>query len=94
MQEEIPRELLRAVLAEYQARPYRELVRCIGQPDVRTVRGADGREYQVEVEAVWDDQPGGVIRVVGAIDDGSFRAFLPLSEELLASPEGKFISDS
>ncbi len=93
MHEEIPRDLLHTVVAEYEARPYRELAGLIGEPDVRTVRGRDGREYQIEVEAIWHDQPGGTIRVVGAIDDGSLPS-LPLSEEFLATPEGKFISES
>jgi hypothetical protein len=94
MHEEIPRDLLHSVVAEYETRPYRELASRIGQPDVRTVRGRDGREYQIEVEAIWHDQPGGAIRVVGAIDDGSFRPGLPVSEEFVATPEGKFISES
>lgn len=93
-QDDVPRGLLHDVIVEYQARPYQELAQRIGQDDVRTVRGADGREYQIEVEAIWDDQPGGAIRVVGAIDDGSFRAGLPLSEDFLATPEGKFITES
>ena len=93
MPDEIPRKLLQTVLAEHQARPYQEIAHRIGQPDVRTVRGADGCEYQIEVEAMWDDQPGGTIRVVGLIDDGSFRPHLPLSDEFLAMPEGKFISE-
>jgi hypothetical protein len=94
MHEEIPRDLLHSVVAEYEARPYRDLAQHIGQPDVRTARGRDGREYQIEVEAMWHDQPGGTIRVVGAIDDGSLRPGLPLSEEFLAMPEGKFISET
>jgi hypothetical protein len=92
--DDIPRGLLHEVIVEYQARPYHQLAQHIGQDDVRTVRGSDGREYQIEIEAIWDDQPGGSIRVVGAIDDGSFRSGLPLSEDFLATPEGKFITES
>ena len=94
MREAIPRALLRAVLAEYQARPYRELAGSIGQPDVRMVRGSDGRDYEIEVEAIWLDQPGGTIHVVGIIDDGSDEPLFPLSEDFLATPEGKFIGES
>ena len=53
-----------------------------------SVRGTDGRDYQIEIEAEWDDQPGGAVRVVGAIDDGSFRTFLPLSAEFIVAPDG------
>ena len=91
MQEEIPRALLRAALAEYLVRTYPELMREIGHAHVRTVRGTDGREYQIEVEVMWDDQPGGAVRVLAAIDDGSFREFLPLCDEFVMSPDGRFV---
>jgi hypothetical protein len=92
MQAEVPRALLRTALAEYLARTYPELVREIGHVHVRSVHGTDGREYQIEVEVMWDDQPGGAVRVLAAIDDGSFRAFLPLCDDFLMSPDGRFRS--
>jgi hypothetical protein len=55
------------------------------------MRGPDGREYQIEVEVMWDDQPGGAVRVLAAIDDGSFRAFLALSDDFIMGPDGQFI---
>ena len=91
MQAEIPRALLRTALAEYLARTYPELISEIGHVHVRTMRGPDGREYQIEVEVMWDDQPGGAVRVLAAIDDGSLRAFLPLSDDFIMGPDGQFI---
>jgi hypothetical protein len=93
MDEETARELLRAALTEYRARSYADLVRGIGRPDVRTTKGPDGREYQIEIEAMWDDRPGGAVRVIGAVDDGSWRAFLPLSDDFLMTPEGRFVGE-
>ncbi|HET7599524.1 MAG TPA: hypothetical protein VFK09_04495 [Gemmatimonadales bacterium] len=93
MSEHVARSLLHTALDEYRRRAYADLVGGIGRPDVRTARGADGREYEIEIEAMWDDRPGGVLRVLGAIDDGSFRAFLPLSEEFLLSPEGRIVGE-
>ena len=47
------------------------------------VRAASGTTYQVEIQFFWDDQPGATIRVIGSIDDGGVRAFLPLTASLL-----------
>jgi hypothetical protein len=75
-------------MLEHEALSYAALAARIGQVHARNVRGADGRDYQIEIEAEWDDQPGGAVRVVGAIDDGSFRNFLPLSAEFIVAPDG------
>jgi hypothetical protein len=88
MPAKIPRALLDAAMLEQQVKSYETLASAIGQVQVRSQRGSDGRDYQIEIEAEWDDQPGGAVRVVGAIDDGSFRDYLPLSAELIVAPDG------
>jgi hypothetical protein len=88
MPAKIPRALLDAAMLEHQTMDYDALAGTIGQAHVRSVQGADGREYQIEIEAEWDDQPGGAVRVVGAIDDGSFRDYLPISAEFIVAPDG------
>ena len=88
MPAKIPRALLDAAMLEQQSKSYEALAGAIGQVHVRAERGSDGREYQIEIEAEWDDQPGGAVRVVGAIDDGSFRSFLPISAEFIVAPDG------
>jgi hypothetical protein len=88
MPERVPRALLAAAMLEHEALSHAALAARIGQVHARSVRGADGRDYQIEIEAEWDDQPGGAVRVVGAIDDGSFRTFLPLSAEFIVAPDG------
>jgi hypothetical protein len=84
----IPRALLDAAMLEHQAMNYETLAGLIGRVHTRSQRGSDGRDYDIEIEAEWDDQPGGAVRVVGAIDDGSFREFLPISAEFIVSPDG------
>ena len=84
----VPRTLLQAAMLEHETLSYAELAGRIGQVHAHTQRGTDGRTYQIEIEAEWDDQPGGAVRVVGAIDDGSFRDFLPLSAEFIVGPDG------
>ena len=36
----------------------------------------------------WDDQEGGNMRVLGAVDDGGWRAFVPLCEDFIKTPSG------
>ncbi|HEX2451826.1 MAG TPA: hypothetical protein VHJ69_11815 [Gemmatimonadales bacterium] len=84
----IAQALLDAAMLEHQTKSYAALARAIGQVDVRSARGSDGRVYQIEIEGEWDDQPGGAVRVVGCIDDGSFRDFLPISAEFIVAPDG------
>jgi hypothetical protein len=88
MPEAVPRGLLDTAMRAHEALSYAELAGRIGRVHTRTERGSDGRTYQIEIEAEWDDQPGGAVRVVGAIDDGSFRTFLPLSDEFIVAPDG------
>ena len=88
MSAQVPRALLEAAMQEHQSRSYQALAGAIGQVHLRSERGADGRDYQIEIEAECDDLPGGPVRVVGAIDDGSFRNFLPLSAEFIVAPDG------
>ena len=48
-----------------------------------------GVAYQVEVTAVWEGPAGGAIRVLGAIDDGTFRAaFRPVTDDFVKHPDG------
>src|SRR5262245_44548140 len=50
------------------------------------IRGASGTVYQVEVQFFWEDEHRRIVRVVGSIDDGGIRAFVPMTEALLISP--------
>jgi hypothetical protein len=43
----------------------------------------------LEIQIQWDNNPGGDVRVMGAIDDGGWRAFLPLSSDLIMTPYGE-----
>ena len=48
--------------------------------------GVSGATYQVEIQFFWDDKHGQFIRVVGSIDEGGIRAFVPLTDSLLIPP--------
>ena len=87
------RSVLRAELAKYRSKKYRELVGLIGTPQTSEVVAPSGTKYQLEIEALWDDQPNGILRLSGAIDDGGLRAYLPLTDGFLLSPNGEFVGE-
>jgi len=74
-------------LARFSQRSYSELVPLVESRHVEDfeIRGASDTTYQVEVQFFWDDKPRGDVRVVGSIDDGRIRAFIPLTETVLVS---------
>jgi hypothetical protein len=60
----------------------------IGRDEVKTVIGASGVNYQIEVTLLWDSRPGENLRIIGSIDDGGWRAFVPLTDSLIMKPDG------
>jgi len=44
---------------------------------------------KLEILIRWDGKRGGDVRVMGSIDDGGWRAFLPLCSDLLMTPSGE-----
>jgi hypothetical protein len=85
--------LLRSHLQSYRDRSYAELAALIGSVQVAQLAGAGGVEYQVEINFAWDDRPDGDIRVMGSIDDGGWRAFIPLCEDFIMAPDGTFVGE-
>jgi hypothetical protein len=47
--------------------------------------------YQIEIQVAWDDPEHRHLRVLGAIDDGRWRAFCPLCDDFLVDPDGRFV---
>jgi len=87
------RQLLRQHLDGYRTRGYGELAKLVGQLDVAEVAGASATSYQIEVQVLWDDKPHRDIRVMGGIDDGGLRAFLPLTDSFIMAPDGSFVGE-
>jgi hypothetical protein len=88
----------RAILAEelgrLRAGTHRELVeRLLGRPETIEVTGPSGVTYQVELQAFSDAGTPGNLRVLAAIDDGGFRAFVPLTEDFIVAPDGSFVGE-
>ena len=90
----------RSILAEhldrYRARSYAELAAWVRENRVDTPEAVapSGSRYQIEVQFFWDDKPNGDVRVSGSIsDDRGIRAFVPLSDSFILSPEGRFVGE-
>ena len=79
--------LLHAKLDEYRKLSYDQLAARIGDEEFPEEVGASGTQYQIEIQIVWDDKPNGAVRVLAAIDDGGWRAFMPLCADLLVTPD-------
>lgn len=80
--------LLNAHLDQYRKLSYAELAAKIGHEEFPAVVGLSGTEYQMEIQVCWDHKPDGDVRVLGSIDDGTFRgAFKPVCEDLLVRPD-------
>jgi hypothetical protein len=54
---------------------------------------AQGTWYRASVHPVWDDKPGGTIRVFISVDDGGIGAYSPLSDCLLIERAGAHASN-
>ena len=63
--------VLHGQLQPWRERSWMDLRKEVGQPQSFEVTAESGTRYQGEVQVFWDDEPGGAIRVIASIDDGS-----------------------
>jgi hypothetical protein len=82
-----------------QLRPWRErswtqLRGEVGQSHHFEVTAEEsGTWYQGDVQLFWDDKPDGAIRVMASLDDGGWRAFVPLTADFILAPDGTFVGE-
>jgi hypothetical protein len=87
-------QLLELELASFRDESHADLSRRIGAESINCERsGARGARYQVEIQFFWDDRAGGNILVMGSIDDGGWRSFVPLSRSFIKAADGSFIGE-
>ena len=82
------KNLLTQELNSFAARRYDELVALINHDDVKTLKCPSGITYQIQTSVFWDSEPNGNLRIAASIDDGGWRAFVPLTESLIMKPDG------
>jgi len=86
--------VLEKELALLRDESYTTLVSRISAGPLAFERAAPGgTNYQLEIEVFWDDRPGGNVRVMGSVDDGGWRAFIPLCRDFIKAPDGSFIGE-
>jgi hypothetical protein len=83
--------ILSKELRAFATRPYDKLVELISHPEVKNIVNESGINYQIELNVFWDSLPEKDLRIMGSIDDGGWRAFLPLTESLIMKPDGTLI---
>ncbi len=85
--------LLEQQLARYRTVRYSDLVAKIDSQECFEILGPSGVEYQVEIQFFWDGRSHCNIRVIGSIDDGGLRAFYPMCESFIMTPEGECVAN-
>jgi hypothetical protein len=88
--------LLDTFVRQLRALSYRELCELLRSPLCKEVSGPDGKPYQIESEALWDDprKENGALRVIISIDHGTVLASLrPLTSSFLIAPDGTFVGE-
>ena len=95
MDEAEAKSILNAELSRLRQLTFAQLMeRYLDETEAFEVKAASGAEYQIEVEAFWDDprKPGENLRVMAAIDDGrGWRSISPLTDDFIMTPEGTFL---
>jgi hypothetical protein len=87
-------EIIKQQLEPYRAKHYSELIKMIdAEPKNYQYTAPSGAIYNIEIQAVWDDKPNAAVRVHGAIDDGGWRAYSPLSDDFIKNPDNEFIGE-
>lgn len=86
-------KVLSEEMERYRKRSYEELKTLIGKVDAYETKAVSGTAYQLEIQVFWDGKPGGDLRVIGSIDDGGWRAFVPLTDDFILTPQGEFIGE-
>ncbi|MDX6443487.1 MAG: hypothetical protein QOH71_561 [Blastocatellia bacterium] len=82
-------QLLGDELQAYKRRSYDELIQLVDRTEHYDRSSPSGKAYQIDIQVLWDEEPKGTIRVIGAIDDGQFLSTMfPLSSDFIMSPDG------
>jgi hypothetical protein len=87
------RAILAECLASYRAMTYPELALRVDTVETAEIRAPSGVQYQLEVQFFWDSKPNHEVRVIGSVDDGGWRAFVPVTDDFIRAPDGTFVGE-
>ncbi|GAA4821522.1 hypothetical protein ACFQ0K_15920 [Nocardioides caeni] len=65
----------------------------LDSPDCEKVQAPDGKGYQIEIEAVWDSEADGHLRMLCSIDDGGLSALMPMSDGFIKASDESFVGE-
>ena len=86
--------LLAPIVAEYRQRSYEFwLPHVEAEPITFEFVADDGTDCQVEINVFRDDKPDCDIRVMFAIDDGGWRACVPVTDDFVIAHDGTFVGE-
>ena len=81
MDENEASQLLEAQLQEWRCRSYGELSGEVGRWRRFETTGRSGEHYEGVIQVFWLGAARNAVKVVGSIDDGGWRTFVPLTKE-------------
>ena len=87
-------KILEVKLDEIKLLGYGKLKEWVVEKNVEVfeITGPDGVEYQIEIQAFFDDNIEKDIRVLGSIDDGTLPASMfPVSSDFIISENGEIV---
>ncbi len=87
------KEILAQQIRRLRALGYSELCKLIEEPEQTEMTSESRAWYQLEIQAWWDDKPDHNLRVLVSIDDGGWRAMVPLTEDFIIAPDGSFVGE-
>jgi hypothetical protein len=94
MNKEEARAIAEQQLVPFRAKSYVQLTSLLVAPVYLTSTASSGQTYNVKIEAVWDDQQDGDLRVWALIDDGSLiAAVLPQRVDFIMRRDGSFVGE-
>ena len=86
-------QLLEVQLEEWRRRSYAELSREVGRWCRFETTGHSGERYEGVIQVFWLYATEGPVKVVGSIDDGGWRTFVPLIKDFTVMPHGAVPSE-
>jgi hypothetical protein len=81
--------VLKEQLAAFARQSYLEVAGLIDNPTAITVKAPAGRKYQVEFNVFYDSEACRDLRIIGSIDNGGLRAFVPVTKTLIMKQNGE-----
>ncbi len=87
------KSILGQELSRYRRHSYSELLSLVDRSETFERASPSGVTYQIEMQVFFDDQSQRTLRVIGAIDDGGWRALKPMCDDFIIARDGSFVGE-